>query len=72
MRWNYPSGASLLDSDQGLLSPAMAARTVLAVFTGDGSQDVLGNDLFFASVEEITSEGSVLPMLPFLNMVLRR
>jgi hypothetical protein len=32
----------------------MAARAVLEVFTGDESQDVLGDDLFFASVEEIT------------------
>jgi hypothetical protein len=32
----------------------MVAHAVLEVFTGDGSQDVLGDDLFFASVEEIT------------------
>jgi hypothetical protein len=49
----------------------MAAQTVLEVFTGDGSQVVLGDDLFFASVNEITSEESTLPVLPFLNKALR-
>jgi hypothetical protein len=32
----------------------MAVHAVLAVFTGDVPQDVLGNELFVVSVDEIT------------------
>jgi hypothetical protein len=50
----------------------MTAHAVLEVFTGDGFHDVLGDDIFITSVEGITQEGSASPVLPFLNMALRR